>query len=152
MKIPIEELEQALKGSEKKTKYELFLDENKDTILAMIKKGYSDLEIAKAINIYLAKINKTKREMRKKGEKIDENLRNIPAIIPKKVINKYLKQLRKKIDEQNENNNSKTIVKDSIQDKSTKVVKEEDNNDKSNDNNKDKDILKNRKTANFSDI
>jgi len=138
MRISIEELEQALKSSEKKTKYELFLDENRDTILVMIEKGYSDSEIAKAINVYLAKINKVKREAKKEGKEIEENLKNVPATIPKKVINKYLKQLRKEID-------SKTVVQEVKQENT--VVKEQDKKNDKQDN-----ILTNRKTTNFNDI
>jgi transcriptional regulator len=96
MKMSVEELERALKN-EKKTKYELFLDENKDAILAMIEKGYSDSEIARAINVYLAKLRGIKRKAKKEGKEIEENLKNVPAFIPKKVINKYLKELRKEV-------------------------------------------------------
>ena len=33
----------------------------------------------------------------KEGKEIEENLKNVPAFIPKKVINKYLKELRKEV-------------------------------------------------------
>jgi len=151
MKISIEELEQALKNSEKRTKYELFLDENIDTITAMIEKGYSDTEITKAINIYLAKVNMMKREAKKKGKKIDESIANFPATIPRKVIGRYLKQLRKAIDN---SDSSKTVVKNdksndksSVQRKSTTVAGNDRSNDDSNDN-----ILRNRKTTSFNDV
>jgi len=143
MKISVEELEQALKHSEKKTKYELFLDENRDTILVMIEKGYSDSEIAKAINIYLAKINRMKKEARKKGEDIDESIKSAPAVIPKKVISKYLKLLRKELWKQNKSNSdSETVTQDKKNEVKETAVKD----------NKQDDILTNRKTVDFNDV
>ena len=148
VKMTVEELEQALKTS-KKTKHEIFLEENKDTILEMIRKGYSDSEIVKAINIYLSKLNRMRREAKKKGDDIEIDA---PAIIPKKVLLKFLKQLRKENNTSNESNTeTKAEVDNEVNNKNKKetTVKEEKKQEQEQGQG---DILMNRKTVDFNDV
>lgn len=153
MKIPVDELEKGLKEQGRKNKYEVFLDENRESLIEMLNKGYSVQDVSKAINIYLAKINRMRRDAKKNEGKVPEKYENLPAMIPKKVISKYVKKLRDELREQKpetkpEQERGRNDSKAEVESKSSSNKKNE-SSVNSNGDKESKDIITDRKTEKF---
>ncbi|GEM_PF-4744007 len=83
MKLKIEEVMKQIERRGK-SKVEQFLDENREVLKELVKRGFSDSEIAYAVNSYLQK-------MRRAGEKLDV------VVVKRKVLFKYLQGVREEL-------------------------------------------------------
>jgi transposase len=147
-KLTLETLEEGLKERKKKTKYEAFLEENREVLIGMLNKGYSPQDIAKAINVHLAKINKSRKQYKAEGKEIPEDYKEYPAMIPKKVIIKFVKKLQEELKKKTKKVNSVSNSKETeIKTKEAPKV-----NSKLKDESNDNSVLKQRKSTSFDGI